>query len=436
VFKLTRKYPPKGDGSVFVISPFGEKPVGPDQKVFDFDGFYTNILAPTIEAAGLQPMRADAMYGKGGILETISKGIQEADLVVADFSGRNPNVSAELMLSFAFGKRVVLISQRIDDIPIDFQGDRVQKYPRDLNYLDVQEFTRTLEKELVAVQAELPDEMEFAPLKGFAPEDAPGKVFAVDPEQAAVQIEGTRAIYLLSGRDVDWNRVVTDMTRKFRVGQPLRGAIVQNPDGEKYYTLLDYSKGNPWIAIQEQLEAGSIIENATVRKILPGVGAFIKIRDEVNALLPEKGFDGPAPQMGDCVDVAITRLDPNERRIAVALRGRTRTADVRPIAPLPEVGFETWATVTRIVPESDHKGGFVLLRLPGFTRPAMLHISRMSTEIRALYSSGNLSDGEEVYVRVVEVSPDRGKTLLEDIEPPANETAAADPVDEDVADVA
>ncbi|MET7284189.1 hypothetical protein ABZS29_38505 [Kribbella sp. NPDC005582] len=433
MFKLTRKYSPKGDGWVFVIMPFKQKLVGPegDQKLFDFDGFYDKILAPTIEAAGLKPRRADGMYGKGGILETISQGIQEADLVLADFSGRNPNVSAELMLSFAFGKRVVLISQRMDDIPIDFQGDRVQKYPGDLNYLDVEEFRRTLVKELVAVQAELPDEMEFAPLKGFAPEDAPGQVLSVDRERAVVQIDGTTDIYLLSGRDVDWNRVVTDLTKKFRVGQPVRGSIVHNPDGGKFYSLLDYSKGNPWISIQEQFEVGSVITNSPVRKVLPGVGAFIKVRDDVNALLPEKEFNGASPQMGDCVDVAITRLDANERKVAVALRGRAKPADVRPIGPMPEVGFATWATVSRIVPEADHKGGFVLLRLPGFPRLAMLHVSRMSTEIRALFSSGNLSEDEELYVRVVEVSPERGKTLLEDVDPPAVEPAV-----EDVPDVA
>lgn len=418
MYKLSRKYPPKGDGTVFVITPYGKKDVG--GREFDFDAFYSDILVPTITAAGMQPLRADGMYGQPGVMDTISKGIQEADAVLTDMSGRNENVAAELMLSMCFGKRIVLISQSLDDIPTDYQqGDRVQKYPGDLNFMQIKTFTRNLERELVAVQAELSDEMEFTPLKGFAPEEAPGKVIAVQPEHAVVQIDGTNDVYLLDGRNVDWNRVLPDMTRKFRDNQPIRGSIVHNPDGGKYYTLLDHTKGNPWIAVQEQLEVGSVVEKALVRRIREGLGAFVKVRGDVDALLAEKEYSGgKGLRMGDSVDVVVTKIDANARRISVSLREPIK-ADVRPIVKLPEVGFEAWATVTRVEP-----GGFMLLRLPGFQRTAMLHMSRMSDEIRALYSEGKMAEGVEVYVRVVEVSEDRGKTVLADVEPPADTSAS------------
>ena len=42
----------------FVVMPFGKKP-GIAGGLVDFDAVYKELIAPAIEAAGLQPLRAD-----------------------------------------------------------------------------------------------------------------------------------------------------------------------------------------------------------------------------------------------------------------------------------------------------------------------------------------------------------------------------------------
>jgi HEAT repeat protein len=58
----------------------------------------------------------------------IWRSIQEATFVVADLSGRNPNVLYELGLAHAVQKPAVLLSQQIDDIPFDLRSIRCLIY--------------------------------------------------------------------------------------------------------------------------------------------------------------------------------------------------------------------------------------------------------------------------------------------------------------------
>jgi len=49
-------------------------------------------------------------------------------VIVADVSGKNPNVNYELGLAHAFGKPAVIISQRAEDVPFDYRHLRVIIY--------------------------------------------------------------------------------------------------------------------------------------------------------------------------------------------------------------------------------------------------------------------------------------------------------------------
>lgn len=54
--------------------------------------------------------------------------IYRSKIVIADFSGRNPNVMYEVGIAHTLGKIVIPISQTLEHIPSDLQGHRIQTY--------------------------------------------------------------------------------------------------------------------------------------------------------------------------------------------------------------------------------------------------------------------------------------------------------------------
>jgi len=105
--------------SCFVIMPFAD-PIG---------GYYELIYEPAIKKTGLTPVRADTdIFGTGKIIEQIWAGLKRAKVLVAELTGRNPNVLYELGLAHALHKPVVLISSNEQDVPFDVRHVRVIYY--------------------------------------------------------------------------------------------------------------------------------------------------------------------------------------------------------------------------------------------------------------------------------------------------------------------
>ena len=61
-------------------------------------------------------------------MDQIWQGIHAAKILVAELTGRNPNVFYELGLAHALEKPVVLVSSNQDDVPFDVQHIRVIYY--------------------------------------------------------------------------------------------------------------------------------------------------------------------------------------------------------------------------------------------------------------------------------------------------------------------
>jgi hypothetical protein len=105
----------------FVIMPFGPP----------FDRYYKNIFVPAIEDAGLQPIRADSIFMPSAIMPDIWRFLSEAKILIADLTGRNPNVFYELGLAHALQKPVILVANNLDDVPFDLRGLRVLAYDKE-----------------------------------------------------------------------------------------------------------------------------------------------------------------------------------------------------------------------------------------------------------------------------------------------------------------
>jgi len=65
--------------------------------------------------------RVDEQFYQESILQRVYNQIAKADLIVADMTERNPNVFYEVGYAHALGKDVILITQKIEDIPFDLK---------------------------------------------------------------------------------------------------------------------------------------------------------------------------------------------------------------------------------------------------------------------------------------------------------------------------
>ncbi|MBI3526805.1 MAG: hypothetical protein HY067_02435 [Betaproteobacteria bacterium] len=102
----------------FVMMPFGAW----------FDRYYQEIYMPAIKEAGFEPVRADELFTTGSVVEQIWEQIEKSKLLLADLSGKNPNVFYELGLAHAARKPVVFTASEVGDVPFDLRHLRVIIY--------------------------------------------------------------------------------------------------------------------------------------------------------------------------------------------------------------------------------------------------------------------------------------------------------------------
>ncbi len=79
----------------FVLMPFGRKPVAGGGEV-DFDAVYRELIAPAVNGAGLEPLRADEEMSGGVIHTPMFERLILCEYAVADLSTANANVFYEL----------------------------------------------------------------------------------------------------------------------------------------------------------------------------------------------------------------------------------------------------------------------------------------------------------------------------------------------------
>jgi hypothetical protein len=96
---------------VFVLMPFDSR----------FDDIYKYGIKGAAEEAGAYAERVDEQIFTEGILDRVFNQINKADVVVADMTDRNPNVFYEVGYAHALDKIVLLVTQRVEDIPFDLQ---------------------------------------------------------------------------------------------------------------------------------------------------------------------------------------------------------------------------------------------------------------------------------------------------------------------------
>jgi tetratricopeptide (TPR) repeat protein len=113
----------------FVLMPFGRKKDpngGPD---IDFDPIYEQAIKPAIEAAGMEPVRADEERTGGIIHKPMFERLLLCDFAVADLTTGNPNVFYELGVRHAARPATTLaIFAKNQNLPFDIGFLRALPY--------------------------------------------------------------------------------------------------------------------------------------------------------------------------------------------------------------------------------------------------------------------------------------------------------------------
>lgn len=87
----------------------------------DFEDIYKLGIKQSCEDAGAYCERVDEQIFTESILERVYNQISKADFIIADMTNRNPNVFYEVGYAHALGKRTILLTQNVDDIPFDLK---------------------------------------------------------------------------------------------------------------------------------------------------------------------------------------------------------------------------------------------------------------------------------------------------------------------------
>lgn len=94
---------------LFVVMPFKS----------ELTQIYQDHLTTVAKRLNLTVARADEIFSIRAVMLDIWTAICAAKLIIADCTGRNPNVFYEIGIAHAVGKPVILITQNVSDVPFD-----------------------------------------------------------------------------------------------------------------------------------------------------------------------------------------------------------------------------------------------------------------------------------------------------------------------------
>ena len=203
----------------FVLMPFSD----------EFSDVYNLGIKATAIESGIQAERVDEQTFSELMLDRIYRQIDICDFVIADMSGRNPNVFYEVGYAHARGKLVSLLTQTTDDIPFDLKQHRHIVYGKSI---------QTLKQKLLTEFAWLKDQLD----------QGRENTISVTLKKASGVLERSK------------HRVIAKVTFKLDLKNPTDS---RSPEIENAY----FYTSNKWKLHQRNVECPSILteENGRVR---------------------------------------------------------------------------------------------------------------------------------------------------------------------------
>jgi len=93
----------------------------------EFDGVNKSIKQAA-DQIGFRCLRVDDIWEESTIIQDIFNLIYRSQIVIVDFTNKNPNVMYETGIAHTLGKHVIPITQNVDDVPFDMRHHRALKY--------------------------------------------------------------------------------------------------------------------------------------------------------------------------------------------------------------------------------------------------------------------------------------------------------------------
>lgn len=158
----------------FVLMPFGAKPDA-SGGVVDFDTIYTEVIAPAVTAAALEPLRADEERDGGLIHKPMFERLALCSFAVADLTLANANVFYELGVRHAVRPHttVLLFARGGPRLPFDVSPLRAVPYDVDGagRVADPTTLAASITRLLRTARDPVADSPVFQLLDGFGPPD-------------------------------------------------------------------------------------------------------------------------------------------------------------------------------------------------------------------------------------------------------------------------
>jgi nucleoside 2-deoxyribosyltransferase len=137
----------------FLVTPLGEKN---SKERIHADRMKTEVFKPLETELNCRFERADTDSQNSVVAETIFQGIVNADIIIADAIGNNPNVLYEIGIAHAINKPVVIINPDGNLVPFDI---------RHLTQIQYSQEIFNSSEENAAVKAELREKIKKAILQ-------------------------------------------------------------------------------------------------------------------------------------------------------------------------------------------------------------------------------------------------------------------------------
>ena len=115
---------------------------------------YEDHIRKVVQKLNISIARGDDFFTSSSIISDIWNAINSCEIVIADCTGRNPNVFYEIGIAHTLGKPVIFISQSKEDIPFDIQHIRYIIYeftPRGMREFE-EKLAQTIQQEISKIR--------------------------------------------------------------------------------------------------------------------------------------------------------------------------------------------------------------------------------------------------------------------------------------------
>ncbi len=279
---------------------------------------YEFVIQPWAQHQGLECRRADELFGSSPIMADVWKSIQSAEVVIADLTGRNPNVMYELGLSHCLWKKMILITQDAEDVPFDLKGYRLVIYEPSIG--GAERLKENLTSTLETLRRDSFSEAQIVPYSqensfADANDRIEAQVMNVTPERVSLRLStGDNAT--LHSDDFSWHYKIRDLRHKFSIGDSARGVLIGHRDGVRRFSV-KHQWPDPWPDFVSNHPQGSEFVGTVVA--IHHFGAFVQIEDRFNGLLPSNQIGAEELHVGGQVRARVESVDSNNANISLSL---------------------------------------------------------------------------------------------------------------------